>query len=115
LPIIKEALKVRTTTLNQNNEAVHVFVGNLIGSGVPRLQEKYVAKLEGKIVLVTGAWSGIGEATAAWLATAVYKVYSTSRRGAQAGQRFAPAGIVDAGIPKNLQLDALTASPLPRP
>lgn len=47
-------------------------------------------QLEGgqaKIVLVTGASSGIGEATAEWLAKAGYKVYGTSRRGAQAGRR----------------------------
>ena len=44
-------------------------------------------KLTGKIALVTGASSGIGEATAERLAMAGYKVYGTSRRGADAGQR----------------------------
>jgi NAD(P)-dependent dehydrogenase (short-subunit alcohol dehydrogenase family) len=46
-----------------------------------------MSKLTGKIALVTGASSGIGEATAERLAVAGYKVYGTSRRGAQAGQR----------------------------
>jgi len=44
-------------------------------------------KIEGTIALVTGASSGIGEATAERLALAGYKVYGTSRRAAKASQR----------------------------
>jgi NAD(P)-dependent dehydrogenase (short-subunit alcohol dehydrogenase family) len=42
--------------------------------------------MKNKVALVTGASSGIGEATAERLARAGYKVYGTSRRGAQAGK-----------------------------
>jgi NAD(P)-dependent dehydrogenase (short-subunit alcohol dehydrogenase family) len=46
-----------------------------------------MAKLESKIAIVTGASSGIGQATAERLARGGYKVYGTSRRAAQSGQR----------------------------
>jgi NAD(P)-dependent dehydrogenase (short-subunit alcohol dehydrogenase family) len=44
--------------------------------------------MQNKVALVTGASSGIGEATAQRLSKAGYKVYGTSRRGGQAAQQL---------------------------
>jgi NAD(P)-dependent dehydrogenase (short-subunit alcohol dehydrogenase family) len=46
-----------------------------------------MGNIEAKVALVTGASSGIGEATAERLAIAGFEVYGTSRRGGKPGQR----------------------------
>jgi NAD(P)-dependent dehydrogenase (short-subunit alcohol dehydrogenase family) len=70
-------------------------------------------KVQGSVALVTGASSGIGEATAKRLAMSGYKVYGTSRRGAQAGRRsfeMLPLDVtsdesVEAAVKEVLRLD----------
>ena len=46
-----------------------------------------IKKLAGKVAVVTGASSGIGQATAELLALHGYKVYGTSRRQVNPGER----------------------------
>jgi len=68
---------------------------------------------ESKIALVTGASSGIGQATAQLLAKAGYKVYGTSRRGGDASARtFEMLSLdvtsdesVDAAVQKLMQVE----------
>jgi NAD(P)-dependent dehydrogenase (short-subunit alcohol dehydrogenase family) len=61
-------------------------------------------KIEGSVALVTGASSGIGEATALRLAAAGYKVYGTSRREVQAGRR--PFEIVPLDVTSDASVEA---------
>jgi NAD(P)-dependent dehydrogenase (short-subunit alcohol dehydrogenase family) len=69
--------------------------------------------MNSKIALVTGASSGIGEATAKRLASAGYKVYGTSRRGGGPGERsfeMLPLDVtqdasVEAAVQKVMQLE----------
>jgi len=66
---------------------INSYDRNQNSSGLAPSQEKLVNRINTRVALVTGASSGIGEATAERLAKAGYKVYGTSRRGAQAGRR----------------------------
>ncbi len=52
-------------------------------------------KTNKRVALVTGASSGIGEASALLLQAAGYTVYGTSRRGSQAGERSFPLLALD--------------------
>src|SRR5205823_5268779 len=70
---------LRSSTWQYNHNAI----GDKRGMG-SRGREEIMQR---KIAIVTGASSGIGEATAERLAKAGYKVYGTSRRGAPDGKR----------------------------
>lgn len=69
--------------------------------------------MKSKLALVTGASSGIGEATAKRLAKAGYKVYGSSRREGSAGQRsfemlsldVTQDASIEAAVQKVLQLE----------
>ena len=69
--------------------------------------------MKGSVALVTGASSGIDQATAERLAKAGYMVYGTSRRGAQAGRpafRMLPLDVtsdesVDAAVSQVIRLE----------
>jgi NAD(P)-dependent dehydrogenase (short-subunit alcohol dehydrogenase family) len=67
-------------------------------SDIPRIrpnQQGIPMNIQGSVALVTGASSGIGEATAKRLTAAGFKVYGTSRRSAQSGERAFPMLALD--------------------
>ncbi|UFZ06243.1 oxidoreductase [Bradyrhizobium ontarionense] len=68
--------------------------------------------MKAKIALVTGASSGIGEATAVRLTRAGYKVYGTSRRGAQAGNR--PFEMLSLDVTSDSSVEAAVAEVMGR-
>src|SRR2546423_10646275 len=71
-----------------------------------------MAKLQGKIALVTGASSGIGEATANRLALAGFKVYGTSRRGLRSDKR--PFEMLSLDVNSDASVAAVVSEVMPR-
>src|SRR5581483_9094262 len=63
--------------------------------------------MKSKIALVTGASSGIGQATAERLASAGYKVYGTSRRAAQESQH--PFAMLILDVTSDTSVEAVVA------
>jgi NAD(P)-dependent dehydrogenase (short-subunit alcohol dehydrogenase family) len=68
--------------------------------------------MNNKIALVTGASSGIGEATAKLLTQAGFKVYGTSRRGGEAGRRAYDMLALD--VTSDASVDAAVAEVMKR-
>lgn len=69
-------------------------------------------KIETPTALVTGASSGIGEATAERLTKAGYKVYGTSRRSPQGGQR--PFEMLTLDVTRDESVDAAVSEVIRR-
>ena len=67
---------------------------------------------EGRIALVTGASSGIGQATALLLARAGYKVYGTSRKGGDANER--PFEMLPLDVTQDASVEAVVSQLLTR-
>jgi NAD(P)-dependent dehydrogenase (short-subunit alcohol dehydrogenase family) len=67
-------------------EAMQTTLSNKTTTEGSRMKIGTEDNMKRKIALVTGVSSGIGKATAERLDMAGYKVYGTSRRGAQGGR-----------------------------